>query len=54
MIYNTEVCSACPRYDLCKEDIVDCTAQGSFENTSRKEGLFQVLGGLRAPYVEAS
>ena len=33
MIYNTEVCSACPRYDLCKEDIVDCTAQGSFEIT---------------------
>ena len=33
MIYNTEVCSACPRYDLCKELVVGCTVSPDVDVT---------------------
>lgn len=33
MIYNTEVCSACPRYDLCKELVTDCMVSDDVDIT---------------------
>ena len=33
MIYNTEVCSACPRYDLCKELVADCMVSDDVDIT---------------------
>ena len=33
MIYNQEVCCACPRYDLCKELVADCMVSDDVDIT---------------------